>query len=181
MIRVNAPSYVKMDQAHIMLIYGTALAAKPLTILELGIGSGAVTTALLNAIMYNNCGTLTVVDNWLDWNGVRPEIVGLAHTSKINIIDGDEENVVRAWAPGTVDLIVSDADHTNAHKWFETTMRLLTKNGVAFFHDVTNPMFPNLGTLELQAKQYGYGHCLFNKSSLDHEKCERGLLMVMQK
>ncbi len=181
MIYVDAPTYVKMDQAHIALIHGMTLALKPAQILELGIGSGAVTSALLNAVTYNGCGKITVVDNWFDWNGVRPEIKGLPHSATVNVIDGDEQTIVREWTPGTVDLIVSDADHMNAHKWFLTTMGLLTKSGVAFFHDVTNPMFPNLNTMTGKAKQHGYSYYVFNKNSLAQEQCQRGLLMVFQK
>lgn len=181
MIRVNAPAYVGMDHAHIMLIYGVALAIKPLNILELGIGSGAVTTALLEAVTYNGRGRITVVDNWVDWGGVRPEIAGLAHTSKISIVDSNEETAVNKWTPGTVDLIVSDADHMNSHKWFLTTMSLLTKTGIAFFHDVTNPAFPNLNTLIDTVKQHEYSYWVFRENSVAQERCDRGLLMVMKK
>lgn len=178
MFRINTPDYVEMDDAHIALIKGMAMALKPSRILELGIGSGKTTNALIEAVQFNrnNC-SITVVDNWCDWQGVQPEISGVIPPF-VEIVTKDEEQFVRNESPLAYDLIVSDADHKNSHKWWRETLGLLTFQGVAFFHDITNPDYPNLRSIEFDADLEKWQTKVFNKSSTFTERCSRGLLMV---
>jgi predicted O-methyltransferase YrrM len=166
---------VQMDRAHIELIRGVALALKPYNILELGIGSGAVTEMLVNCCTHNEYGQVTAVDSWLDWNGVQPR--PMIHP-RLTVVTATEEAYVTGAAElgKKFDLVVSDADHFNAHKWFHKTMSLVSQRGFAFFHDVTNPEFPNLENMIEYGFQYQSN--LFNVSSRRSERCERGLLMV---
>src|SRR5437867_3457846 len=63
---------VAMDAVHANLIASVVLAKKPERILELGIGSGILTRALLAAIRVNRHGELESVDNLSDWRGEMP-------------------------------------------------------------------------------------------------------------
>ena len=64
-----------VDFCHNLLIFSTVLSHKPKNILEVGYGSGFVTTSLVEAIKINNVGNLTLVDNWRDWNYEMPKFI----------------------------------------------------------------------------------------------------------
>jgi len=184
MIKIETPDYVEMDMAHYELIKATAMALKPSNILELGIGSGKVTSALIDAIRFNQpkeC-KLTVVDNWHDWNGIQPKISGIEqYSSYVTIVTASEEAFIKNAKnehDKKYDIIVSDADHLNSHNWWSDTLSLLTDTGVAFFHDVKNPDYPKLCFIEYDADNHGWHTKVFNKSSRFTERCTRGLLMV---
>lgn len=166
---------VKLDECHLKLIKGVALALKPINLLELGIGSGATTRALLEAIDFNQLGHLTSVDNWHDWGGERP--LDLPEHTHLTVVECSEKEFITS-CTNFYDLIVSDADHYNSHLWCDKTLSLLRPGGVAFFHDVANPDFPNLQAVLNYVKQEGYFYKLFTRSSLAVERCERGLLLV---
>ena len=172
---MNHNPVVAMDACHYALIYGFAVATKPRRVLELGIGSGGCTRMLLEAIRFNGIGHLTAVDNWFDWGGQRPE--GLPEDPALTILEATESQFIHGGLD-QFELIVSDADHFHADRWIDGTLRRLAPGGVAFFHDVCNPMFPNLAKIEHCARQEGY-HCrVFATSSRADERCERGLLVV---
>jgi len=154
---------IEIDLAHRCLILGLILASKPVNLLELGYGTGRTNDAMREGIRMNQVGTLTVVDNFYD--GHVFDTPGLVVSSEEDFINTTQSKF---------DFIVSDADHFNSHKWAEKTVSLLTPQGIAVFHDVTCPAFPNLRAL-LDIFPSGV---LFNTSSTPTEECERGLFVV---
>ena len=154
---------IEIDLAHRMLILGLILSAKPNSILELGYGTGVTNNIIREGMRRNQVGTLTVIDNFYDGNVF--DTPGL-------IITSEEEFVHNA--TDKFDFIVSDADHFNSHKWIDKVIALLTPKGIAVFHDVTCPLFPNLRII---IDTYPTG-ILFNTSSTTNEECERGLFVI---
>lgn len=158
------PPRVAVDKCHNVLIFGIAISLKPTTILEIGIGSGYVTRCLLAAIDYNQIGSLTCVDNWHDWGGVKPDSL----PEGPNIITASEQDFVKTCPSDSYDLVVSDADHQKWHTWLDDLQRITRRNGIIFIHDTNKPV-----TLPKLTKYQ------FVQSSLPNERCERGLLMVL--
>ncbi len=168
---------VPMDDNHIALIKSLAMCSKPNHILELGIGSGAVTNALLEAMAHNGNGaTLTCVDNFTDWGGDRPEE---SDDLPVTLFVQNEREFVSS-CEDTFDFIVSDADHDHSHEWIAGTLALLNAGGIAVFHDISNPDYPNLLSIVQQVKSSGMAHAVFNKSSRADERCHRGILVVFK-
>ncbi len=170
--------HVAMDSAHIEFIYGAAIASKPRDILELGIGSGRVTLTLARAILYNQTGKLTSVDNWNDWGGNNP---GLTLPSQARIVVNTEEDFVREAPDSAYDFLVSDADHNNSGNWFDQHCRITKPDGLMFFHDTNNPEFPTLYELESKVRVLKLPFFHFKLSTRPDERCERGLLFVVNK
>jgi predicted O-methyltransferase YrrM len=166
-----------MDWAHIELIYGAAISAKPENILELGIGTGAVTRKLLNAIYYNGIGNLTCVDNLVDdanWPKIEyKEAMG----EGARFVNSDEHAFVSGQLTNKYDFLVSDADHSG--NWFEEHSRICTPMAMMWFHDTNTPGYPGLYSIEPQVKALGWPYIHFRKSSRPDERCERGLLLVV--
>jgi len=159
-----------------MLIQGIAMASKPKRCLELGYGEGVSYEALRTSRFYNTVGEVHIVDNWLDFNG-KPQT--FYPWPWLTIITANEKDFLKGCASDQYDLIVSDADHSGT--WFEEHFRVAREGANLFFHDVTNPNYPNLmGALDL-ASHRGYPWQLFNKSTFQGERCERGLLWVQKK
>jgi predicted O-methyltransferase YrrM len=154
---------IEIDTAHRQLILGLILSSKPKTILELGYGTGLTNQVIHEGIRLNQLGTVTVVDNFYD--GIVFDTPGLVISSEEDFVHTTQDKF---------DFIVSDADHFNSHKWVDKTISLLTPNGIAVFHDVTCPMFPNLRS-SMDAYPTGI---LFNISSIPGEQCERGLYII---
>ncbi len=168
---------VPMDDNHIALIKSLVTCSKPMAILELGIGSGAVTSALLEAMAYNRNGvTLTCVDNFTDWGGDAPD--GMKDLP-VNLVVQSEREFV-ASCRDRFDFIVSDADHDRSNEWIAGTLALLSEGGIAVFHDVSNPDYPNLLSIIQHVKSNGMSHVVFNKSSIPDERCHRGILVVFK-
>jgi predicted O-methyltransferase YrrM len=166
-----------MDVCHADLIYGAAISAKPANILELGIGTGMVTERLLNAIAYNGIGKLTSVDNLVDdANWPRIEYDGLKARGA-NVVLSDEWEFVCCTKNSTFDFLVSDADHGG--KWFDSHSRICAPGALMFFHDTATPSYPGLYSIEPKVKALGWPCIHFKKSSRTDERCERGLLMVV--
>lgn len=174
-INTGLPDSVRIDTCHIDHIQGIVRALKPKNILELGVGTGATATAIIKAATSNNCGHLTLVDNWLDFSGKRPDVAAFEQ-SRLSVLSASEESFIRQAAP-VYDFIVSDADHGNAHRWWEDTVQLARPGGCVVFHDVTNPAFENLKQIYENSRQK-YATQLFNASTTPDERCERGLLVV---
>lgn len=171
---------VAMDNNHINFIYSLMVCAKPKKVLEIGVGSGLVTNALLKGFEYNNLEVdLTCVDNFYDWNGVAPEGFD-TFSDRIRFINSSERDFTHEHKE-TYDFIVSDADHHHANEWIDLTVGLLNPGGALICHDVTNPQFRNLYGIVSYAESKNLTHIIFNKSSLPHERCERGLIVIFKK
>jgi predicted O-methyltransferase YrrM len=169
-----------MDIAHAALIASMVLSLKPARVLELGIGTGYLTKALLLALRTNGQGSLLCVDNWHDWDGRRPEHINELEEWGAKVVVSSEEVFVRSCEREQFDLVVSDADHFSSYKWFEGTLGLVARDGVAFFHDTNQPdNFPGLAELPRRAKELGLPYYHYAASDGESDRCHRGLLMVL--
>jgi predicted O-methyltransferase YrrM len=183
MIPFGQDETVKVDQAHADLLTGLIVSNKPKTVVELGIGGGQGSDAIIKGLEYNSQDyDYTIVDNWMDWNYVRPEGVTEKYSSFATIVDSDE----RAFVFGCnkkFDFIMSDADHHRTEQWFDYVYsELLNEGGILCYHDVNlfNDEFPNLVSIYTKCKDMGLSHKLFNLNSLPTERCERGLLVIFK-
>ena len=177
---IHTDPIVKMDQCHLDLIYGMLVSHKPKKVLELGMGSGIATDVILKAFEYNGIPLdLTCVDNWLDWNFLKPKEISSYETKGVKVITSAEKDFVYS-CKDHFDFIVSDADHDHAQEWFQQSFSLLAPGGIIIYHDVTNPDFANLYSLFQSARAEHLSHFLFNTSSRHEEKCERGLLVIQK-
>jgi predicted O-methyltransferase YrrM len=171
---------VAIDDNHVQLIKSLVMCNKPKTILEIGIGSGIVTKAVIDASRYNNISTfITCVDNFLDWGGKPP--VGLVDLLNecTSFVRSNEKDFIYSTAE-KYDFIVSDADHQHTHEWVSKTYDLLNTGGILIYHDVTNKEYPNLYEIVRYVQRYNINHVLLNRSSLPNERCERGLLVIFK-
>jgi predicted O-methyltransferase YrrM len=174
---------VKIDFAHAHLLAGLAMSNKPKTVLEFGIGGGQSTDAILAGLEYNQQEfTYTIVDNWHDWQGIRPDGVTEKYGSRCTIVDSGEREFVfstkQSW-----DFIMSDGDHFCTDQWFEYVYASLLKpNGILIYHDIDiiNSGFDNLREIYYRCQQYKINHKLFNLNSLPTERCHRGLLVIFK-
>lgn len=166
-----------MDPAHISLIYGLILASKPSRILELGVGTGACTRAILESLAYNSHGHLTAVDNWLDWGGRRPTLADELAQCGVAIIETDESAFLSRCRSDSYDFLVSDADHFSGD--VANQLRILTRGGVALFHD-TNAAHDFPALQEVLVAAQSMTHCHFVRKSRPDEQCDRGLLMIIK-
>jgi predicted O-methyltransferase YrrM len=168
---------VMMDDCHIDLIHALVLSAKPKSILEIGIGSGATTLALLDAVKMNGNGaTVTCVDNFGDWNGHSPEGFDRLPAG-LRFVLSSEEGFVKS-TDRTFDFVVSDADHAHTGEWFKETLALVNPGGILIYHDATSPHCPSVCSVVDQARAMVLPLMIFNKSSQPWEQCERGLLII---
>jgi len=168
---------VMMDAAHIWLIRALVACLKPMDILEIGVGSGAGTDAILQAATYNGNGArVTCVDNFLDWGGAAPSGI---ESIPVKLIVKSERDFIDS-CQAKFDFIVSDADHDHSHEWIAKTMGLLNHGGVAVFHDVSNSDYPNLEAIISFMRWAEHPHFVFKASSRPDERCERGLLVVFK-
>lgn len=177
---IKTDPVVKMDQCHLDLIYGITVSHKPKKVLELGMGSGIATDRLLQAFRDNDLPLdLTCVDNWLDWNFVKPAEISKYELAGVKVITSPEKDFVFSCRE-KYNLILSDGDHDHAQDWFAQTFSLLNPGGILIYHDVTNPDFANLYSICTVVKRKKLSHLLFNTSSRSGENCERGLLIIGQ-
>jgi predicted O-methyltransferase YrrM len=177
---IPAGELVAVDYAHAQLIQSLVQCEKPHRLLECGVGSGLVTEVISEAMRYNGHGTLTLVDNWLDWDGQEPPEVKehFPHARVITMSEGD----FVASCTEQFDFMMMDADHAHGEEFFwDAYHKICSPGGVMIYHDIN--LFwndwPNL------RKIYDYvrwdasiNYRLFNKSSRPDEKCERGLLVI---
>lgn len=173
---------VKIDQAHADLLYGLVVASKPTSILELGIGGGQATDAMLKGVDYNQLTCqYTLVDNWMDFNYTIPAEVAEKYSDRVQIITSNEKDFVFSCTE-QFDLIMSDADHHQADQWFEYVVDTLLKdNGILCYHDVTLvDQFPNLQNILHRCQELNLRYKLFNKDSLPTEMCYRGFLVIFK-
>jgi predicted O-methyltransferase YrrM len=173
---------VAIDLAHNVFLVGSVLSRKPERVLELGVGSGYVTSSLLYALRYNRKGKLTSVDNWFDWNGAEPAFASAFRAQGVSVIVSGEEEFVRSTPDDAYDFLVSDADHFQSHSWLDQHLRIVEHDGFLFFHDTNQPRtFPGLASIEAQLQARGLPSVHFKESSRPEERCQRGWLFAVNK
>lgn len=183
-IVLNRPSKAAIDVAHGMLILGSLMSSKSKNILEIGIGTGFVTSMLLNAIEYNQIGSLTSIDNFHDLGGNLPNQVleNLKTKPNIKIIAPvEEKDFVFSCEENSFDFLVSDGDHLHAGEWTDQIFKIMVPDSIMFFHDVNNPGYSNLKNYKTRADELNKPNFLFKESSRVDEDCHRGILMVINK
>lgn len=178
----NFPSTnaVAMDLAHVALIVSVVLAKKPDAVLELGVGSGGLTRALLAAIRYNQKGALTSVDNFCDWGGTKPSHIEDLESAGARIVEADEGAFLADASPNQFDIIISDGDHVNALFHIERVFAVARENAVLFFHDTNNPDHARLSKIEPLVRAAGIPSYHFTEISRPDERTDRGLLAVVK-
>jgi len=175
---------VKVDVAHAAMLTALVQANKPKMVLEIGIGGGQGTDAILAGLDFNQQEfDYTLVDNWHDWGGVRPDGVTEKYGDRITIIDSPEKEFVFG-TDQKFDFIMSDGDHFQADQWFEHVFtELLNDSGILIYHDINlfdADAFQNLNQIYYRCREYGLRHHLFNRNSREDERCQRGLLVIFK-
>ena len=180
---LEMPDHIKIDIAHANILTSLIMCNKPQNILEIGLGGGRASDAILNAIEYNkNTPKYSVVDNWLDYNYVPPTKFVNSFGNKINIITSDEKSFVYN-CNEKYDFIMSDADHHHTNEWFEYVFdNLLNADGILVYHDISFEPYGYKNLLEIYYKciERNIKYKLFNKNSLPSEQCDRGLLVIFK-
>ena len=183
LLRTFPPNPVAIDVAHNLLLIGALVAQKPERVLELGIGSGYVTRSLIAGLRYNQRGTLTAVDNFLDWNGAEPPYVAELRASGVNVVAPMEEKEFVFAAPSEAyDFMVSDADHSRSGTWIDEHLRIVRDDGFMFFHDTNHPTkYKSLKLIEKRIKELGLPYYHFTQNSRPDERCDRGWLFAINR
>jgi predicted O-methyltransferase YrrM len=174
---VNMLEDIAIDDAHCDLIYGLVRSQKPRSILEIGYGSGNAYRRIMQATIDNGLNpNHTVVDNWHDWEGKRPDHV----PDNVWVDEFDEGEFVNSCRE-TFDFILIDADHSKSDQYFNKVYEDLLKDyGLLIYHDVTNVGWPNLTTIWQRAMAKEAQVLIFNKNSSPGERCDRGLLVIFK-
>jgi predicted O-methyltransferase YrrM len=176
------PPVTALDDNHAQLVTSLVSCQKPLSILELGFGSGRTTQAIIRGLAYNRLPvSFEGVDSWDDFGGQPPEGTRHPDFKGVKFVTSTEEAFVAA-CQRQYDFIFSDADHMRAQQWFpQVYERMLARGGILIYHDVTNAgLFPNLLRIYEDTVRAGYDHMLFNRRSRPDEACERGLLVIFK-
>jgi len=131
---------------------------------------------------------LTLVDNWVDWEGTKPDFVK-NFENKVKLVESDELSFIFEKNKTMYDFIFSDADRWNTQKWFEYVFySILKPGGILIYHDVSIEhhcpkgafRFPNLEEILVKCKKYGISHMHFDRCSTGDEQCWRGLLVIFK-
>jgi predicted O-methyltransferase YrrM len=170
---------VMMDDCHIDLIKSLACAAKPRKALEIGIGTGAVTKALVDSFILNGIDLdLTCVDNFGDWHFNQPK--GFENMPPgIQFVQSHERDFVEGCLE-EFDFIVSDGDHAHAGEWFSDTYRIVSYGGILIYHDATSIHCPSISGIIATLSAWNARYFVFNRNSHPWERCERGLLVIQK-
>lgn len=179
----NPQSIVAVDKSHALYVVGALLSKKPEKVLEVGIGTGFLSMGLLMGLRYNKKGTLTCVDNWMDWQGIEPPEMSSLRDAGVNIIAPiAEKDFVMNCPSNEYDFIISDGDHLNSGEWVDEYLRITKPDGFMFFHDTNqHDVFPSLALIEKRVKELDLPYFHFTQSSRTDEHCERGLLFVINR
>jgi predicted O-methyltransferase YrrM len=174
---------VALDRNHNLFLMGALLARKPARLLELGIGTGYVTRTLLHGIRYNGRGTLTSVDNFMDWEGQEPSFVEEFRRMGATIVAPmGEEEFVKSSADDAFDFLVSDADHRRSGTWVDHHLRIISHDGFMFFHDTNHKKkYQSLKLIERRIRELQLPYFHFTESTRPDEACERGWLFAINK
>lgn len=181
---------IEIDIAHAQLIKGLICSAKSENILEFGFGGGRSCEAILQAAEYNqNRPNYTLVDCWLDWDGIEPGGFNtvkdkyLEYTRGISLIAMREKEAVEKLIQEgrKFDFIMSDADHEHTHEWAENVFNdLLESPGILIYHDADNKQYPGIKEIRHMDSFEGSARLLFNRKTRKDEACERGLLVIFK-
>ncbi|MEP6691158.1 MAG: class I SAM-dependent methyltransferase [Gemmatimonadaceae bacterium] len=176
-------SGIALDRAHNLFLFGSLVARKPSRVLELGIGSGYASWTVVHALRYNTRGSLTSVDNWLDWKGAEPPIARDLRAAGVTIISPmEEKEFVRSAPTDGYDFLISDADHRRSGSWIDEHLRITEHDGFMFFHDTNHEdRFQGLKAIEARIAERGLPYFHFTESSRADERCERGWLFAVNK
>ncbi len=174
---------VAIDRSHALLLFGALVSRKPERVLELGIGSGFVSWALVYGIRYNGRGSLTSVDSWLDWKGTEPPVAEALRREGVNVVAPvSEEEFVRKSPSDRYDFLVSDADHRRSGSWIDEHLRITRHDAFLFFHDTNHEdRFRGLHAIERRIAALQLPHFHFTESSRPDERCERGWLFAVNR
>lgn len=174
---------VKVDKAHAQTIAGLVYSQKPIRVLELGLGGGESTDAILEALRQNQQPfDYTLVDNWVDYDYKMPEGVLERYGNHIEIVTSDEKAFVFS-TQKTYDFIFSDADHYRTNEWFDYVYdKLLEPEGILIYHDINffENCLLNLREIFYTCQRRGLHYKLFNRNSIPGERCHRGLLVIFK-
>ncbi|MDQ6828428.1 MAG: class I SAM-dependent methyltransferase [Gemmatimonadota bacterium] len=176
-------SGVALDRAHNLFLFGCLVSRKPQHVLELGIGSGFVSWTVVHGLRYNTRGSLTSVDNWLDWKGVEPPIAAELRAAGVEIIAPvAEKDFVRSAQTDAYDFLISDADHRRSGSWIDEHLRITQHDGFMFFHDTNHEeRYQGLKAIQSRIAELQLPHFHFTESSRADERCERGWLFAINK
>lgn len=167
-----------IDTAHAVLLAGVIMSHKPSRVLEIGIGPGCATEAILAALDWNGCGELVAVDNFIDTGGSEPPLVGELKKRGVTVVVSSEAAFCKSCESQYCDVLVSDADHQHAQDFVTDHLRMVRPGGWLFYHDTANPSYPNLAGIVKSVAHLRHTH--FARSSRPDENCGRGWLMVRQ-
>jgi len=172
---------VKIDECHAFFAKALIMTRKPQKILEFGFGAGEATRAILEGLAFNRVPfEYTLVDNWLDFDGRRSQRSFSPTFRAVRFVTQDESVYVSS-CQDSYDFIFSDADHFGAERWFPDVYdRLLKPGGTLVYHDVKNPMFPNLHEIYDGVRRQNLDHLLLDRSVREDEQCERGMLVIFK-
>lgn len=169
-----------MDAAHAALVYGLVAASKPQYVLELGIGQGALTQAILQALQFNEYGRLTSVDNLSIFGGTQPDHFPFLMQLGAQIVIRDEKDFCENIAKDdTFDLLVADADHSFDH--MNSYSRIVKTEGIILIHNTGFDGEQGFRYPFEWAANNDYPYRLFQTSSRKDENCGRGILMVVNR
>lgn len=172
---------VSIDFCHNVLVFGLVTSLKPKKVLELGIGAGYTTRALVNAIKYNkNDASVTCVDNWHDWQGVRPPIAKVVEELGATVVESGEQEFVLNSKDSSYDFIMVDGDHRRGGYWAQKVCNMVTPGGIICVHDIGEEVYPTLKNYLTIAKEMNYSHFVFDKVSREGEQCDSGLLVIFK-
>lgn len=177
------PNPVAIDVAHNLFLIGALVARKPARVLELGIGSAYVTRSLLAGLRYNRRGTLTAVDNFLDWKGVEPPYVAELRAAGVEVVAPMTEREFVFSAPSDAyDFLVSDADHSRSGSWIDEHLRIVGNDGFMFFHDTNHETkYKSLKLIEKRIRELRLPYYHFTENSRPDERCDRGWLFAINR
>lgn len=174
---------VGMDTCHYLQILGSLVSKKPDKVLEVGIGTAFLTVGLMMGLRYNQSGTLTCIDNWSDWGGIEPAEIADLRGAGVEVVAPISEKEFLSTCPANeFDFVVADGDHKNCGTWVDEYFRITKPDGFIYFHDTNNTeRFPTLKLVEQRVKELGLPHYHFTRNSRADERCDRGLLLVINR